>query len=75
MADHAMVAVPVTAGVVVHMGDHAFREGDTLNLPPAHAAELQAHFAAAAARHEAATARPEAAAAAAVEAEAKVAAA
>lgn len=66
----ALVAVTLTAGAIVHMGDHAFREGDTLNLPATHAAELQAHLAVAAARHEAAAARIEAAAAAAVEAEA-----
>ena len=55
MAD-AKVAVPITAGVVVHMGDHAFREGDTVALPPAHAAVLQGHVDAGTAKHEAAKA-------------------
>ena len=58
-----LVAVPITAGVVVHMGDHAFREGDSLNLPAAHAAELQAHLAAAKLRHDGERARLAAAAA------------
>jgi hypothetical protein len=40
MAAEATVRVTVLPGRTLHLGDHAFGEGETLSLPAAHAAEL-----------------------------------